>query len=211
MSKVQLAQFDNSWYQPGRSRWWQAAWFFLGLPVLRFSAIPFSGMRVALLRCFGASIGEGAVIKPGTRVKYPWRFRAGDNCWLGEDCWIDNLAPVELGDDVCISQGAYLCTGNHDWSDPAFGLILSSITLGNGSWVGARALLAPGVSLGDSAVAAAGSIVTKSIPAGEIHAGNPAVFARRRSIRRTSDTNSTHVSESLTDIRAASELEQATP
>ncbi|MDQ6708535.1 MAG: hypothetical protein M3Z85_21455, partial [Acidobacteriota bacterium] len=106
---------------------------------------------------------------------------------------------------------AYLCTGNHDWSDPAFGLILGAITLGNGSWVGARALLAPGVSLGDSAVAGAGSVVTKSIPAGEIHAGNPAVFARHRSIRRTSDTNSTPVSESRTDIRAASELEQATP
>ncbi len=200
MSKVQLSQFDNSWYRPGRSRWWQAAWFFVGLPLLRFSAIPFSGMRVCLLRWFGASIGEGAVIKPGVRIKYPWHFRAGDNCWLGEDCWIDNLAPVELGDDVCISQGAYLCTGNHDWSDPHFGLIPGPITLGNGSWVGARALLAPGVSLGDSAVAAAGSVVTKSIPAGEIHAGNPAVFARRRSIRKAGALRNVSTASELTGV-----------
>lgn len=201
MSEVQLRHFDNSWYQPGRSRWWQAAWFFVGLPVLRCSVIPSSGLRVGLLRWFGASLGEGVVIKPGVRIKYPWRLRAGNSCWLGEDCWIDNLAAVELGDDVCISQGAYLCTGNHDWSDPRFGLIAGTIKLGNGAWVGARALLAPGVSLGDSAVAAAGSVVTKSIPAGEIHAGNPGAFVRRRSIRKTSDS----------EKPATSELQEVTP
>ena len=95
--------------------------FFLGLPVLRCSVLPSSSLRALLLRCFRASIGEGVVIKPGVRIKYPWRLRAGNNCWLGENCWIDNLATVTLGDDVCISQGAYLCTGNHDWSDSAFG------------------------------------------------------------------------------------------
>ena len=180
MSQVRLSQFDNSWYQPGRSRFWQAAWFFGGLPLLRLSIIPSSGLRVALLKCFGASVGSGIVIKPGVRVKYPWRLKIGDHCWLGEDCWIDNLADVELGHDVCVSQGAYLCTGNHDWNDPAFGLILGPIRLGPGSWVGARALLAPGVTLGEQAIAAAGSVVTKSIPAGMVYAGNPARFVRER-------------------------------
>ena len=129
---------------------------------------------------FGARIGRGVVIKPGVRVKYPWLLDVGHHSWLGEDCWIDNLAPVRIGANVCVSQGAYLCTGNHDWNDPAFKLIVKSIVLHDGAWAGARALIAPGVEIGACGVAAAGSVVTTSIPPYEIHAGNPARFVRRR-------------------------------
>src|SRR2546430_11956555 len=101
MSPVRLGEFDNSWYNPGRSRFWQIAWFMVGLPLLRSSLLPSSAFRASLLRLFGAYLGEGAVIKPGVRVKYPWFLIMGNNCWLGEDCWIDNLATVRLGDDVC--------------------------------------------------------------------------------------------------------------
>jgi putative colanic acid biosynthesis acetyltransferase WcaF len=119
-------------------------------------------------------------------VKYPWHLKIGDDCWLGEDCWIDNLTTVHLGDNVCISQGAYLCTGNHDWSDACFGLSMEPIRLDDGSWVGSRAFIGPGVVLGEGAVAAAGSVVTRSIPDFEIFAGNPAVFVRRRRIAEKS-------------------------
>jgi len=186
MSPVRLRDFDNSWYHPGRSRVRQIAWFFAGLPLLRCSLLPSSRLRVSLLRLFGAQVGRGAVIKPGVRVKYPWHLKVGDDCWLGEDCWIDSLTTVRLGDNVCISQGAYLCTGNHDWSDPRFGLSVETIRLGDGSWVGARAFIGPGVVLGEGAVASAGSVVTRSIPDFEIFAGNPAVFVRRRRIAEKS-------------------------
>ena len=182
MSQVRLKEYDNSWYQPGRSKAWQLAWFLIGLPLLRSSLIPSSGLRVWLLRRFGAEIGEGVVIKPGVRVKYPWHLRVGKDCWIGEDCWIDNLTTVRIGNDVCLSQGAYLCTGNHNWSDLAFGLIIEPILIQNGAWVGAKAFLAPGVVLGDCAIAAAGSVVTQNIPDFKIHAGNPAVFVRNRLI-----------------------------
>jgi len=115
---VDLASFRVNGYSAGRSVVVRALWFFVGLPVLRANYNPFSGLKRRLLQVFGASIGSGAVIKPGVRIKNPWLLKAGRNCWFGEDCWIDNLAPVALGDNVCISQGAYLCTGNHDWSDP---------------------------------------------------------------------------------------------
>jgi putative colanic acid biosynthesis acetyltransferase WcaF len=180
MSHVQLASYQNSWYRPGRCLAWQLAWYFVGLPFLRSSVIPSSSFRVFLLRMFGARIGNGVVIKPGVRVKYPWHLALGDHCWVGEDCWIDNLTTVTIGNDVCLSQGAYLCTGNHDWSDPAFGLITKPITLEDGCWVGAKAFVAPGVVVETSAVASAGSVVYKRIPAREIHAGNPAVFVRER-------------------------------
>jgi putative colanic acid biosynthesis acetyltransferase WcaF len=183
---IDLSQFDNSWYSPGRSRALQILWFCCGAPFLRCSLLPSSSVRRVLLRLFGARVGAGVVVKPGVRVKYPWHLSIRDHSWLGEDCWIDNLAGVSIGANVCISQGAYLCTGNHDWSDPAFGLIVRPISIGNGAWVGAKVLIAPGVSLGEGAVAAAGSIVTRDIPAYEIHAGNPATFIRTRPLRHSS-------------------------
>ena len=182
MSAVILRDYDNSWYQPGRSRLWQIAWFFLGLPVLRSSLLPSSAIRARLLRLFGAEIGTGVVIKPGVHVKYPWHLIVGNDCWIGEGCWIDNLTTVRLAGNVCLSQGVYLCTGNHDWKDPAFGLIIAPIRLEDGAWAGAKAVLLPGVVLGEGAVAGAGSVVSKSIPAFEIHAGNPAHFAKHRRV-----------------------------
>lgn len=183
--QVDLSRFDNSWYHPGRSRLLHALWFFVGQPLLRCSVLPWSGFRVRLLRWFGASIGRGVVIKPGVRVKYPWLLKIGHHSWIGEDAWIDNLAAVTLGNHVCISQGAYLCTGNHDWSDPAFGLVVKPITLHNGAWAGAKAVLCPGVTLGEGAVAAAGSVITRDIPAWQIYAGNPGQHVKTRRLKNS--------------------------
>lgn len=181
---VDLSAFDNSWYQCGRGRLLQALWFFLGLPLLRSALLPSSGIRRALLRLFGAEIGTGVVIKPGVRVKYPWLLSVGADSWLGEDCWIDNLAFVRIGRNACLSQGTYLCTGNHDWTDPAFGLIVKPIAIGDAAWVGARSVVAPGVSLGEGAILTAGSVAVHDIPAWEIHAGNPARLVRYRRLHK---------------------------
>jgi putative colanic acid biosynthesis acetyltransferase WcaF len=181
---VDLSKYEHN-YHPGRSSITCAAWFFIGLPLLRCQLIPFSWFRRSLLRLFGAQIGTGAVIKPGVRVKYPWLLRVGDHCWLGEDCWIDNLSLVVIGNHVCISQGAYLCTGNHDWSDPAFGLIARPIHVHDGAWISARAVIGPGAVIGKEAVVAAGAVATKSVPAFAVYAGNPAVFLCWRTLAGT--------------------------
>ena len=183
MSSVRLADFNNSWYSPGRSFAVQSLWFFLGLPLLRASWNPFSAFRCWLLRRFGASVGTGVVIKPGVRVKYPWLLEIGDHSWIGEDAWIDNLSPVRIGADVCISQGVYLCTGNHDWSDPAFGLIARPIQIADGAWIGAKVIVCPGITVAEGAVATAGSVVTRDLDAHTIYGGNPAVKIKSRHIR----------------------------
>lgn len=180
---VDLSRYNNSWYSPGRSKWTQALWFLAGLPLLRSSWIPFSGFRGRLLRSFGAQVGRGVVIKPGVRVKYPWLLTVGDHSWIGEDVWIDNLAMVRIGSNVCISQGAYLCTGNHDWSDPFFGLKVKPITIQNGGWIGAKAVICPGVDVESSAIAGAGAVVSCKLEAETIYAGNPAVAVRKRVLR----------------------------
>lgn len=181
MDDVLLGSFDNSHYSPGRSLLWQMVWFFIGLPILRSPFNVSSSFKAALLRVFGARVGTGVVIKPGVRVKYPWRLTIGNDCWIGEDCWLDNLDHITVSSNVCVSQGVYFCTGNHDWSDPSFGLKTAPIVLKDGAWAAARSTLLPGVQLGRCSVAGAGSVVSKSIPDYEVHVGNPARFVRNRS------------------------------
>jgi putative colanic acid biosynthesis acetyltransferase WcaF len=124
-------------------------------------------------------------MKPGVRIKYPWLLEIGAYTWIGEDCWIDNLASVQIGANVCISQGTYLCTGNHDWSDPYFGLVVQPIVIRDGAWVGAKSLLCPGVEMGEGAVVAAGSVVRGRLCSNIIYGGNPAVRIKVRTFKAT--------------------------
>jgi putative colanic acid biosynthesis acetyltransferase WcaF len=142
-----------------------------------------SGMKVRILRSFGASIGENAIIKPSVHVKHPWRLATGDNFRLGERAWIDNLVHVTIGDDVRISQGAYLCTGNHDWSDPAYGMTPKPIEIGSMAWVGAFVKVGPGVTVGDGAIVTLGSTLLTDAEALGIYRGNPAIKVKERNIR----------------------------
>jgi putative colanic acid biosynthesis acetyltransferase WcaF len=190
MSGVHLRQYQNSWYQPGRSMVWRALWMFLGQPLFRSIWFPSSNLRCRLLRLFGAQIGKRVVIRQGVIVKYPWHLIVGNDCWIGEQVWIDNLTTVRLGSDVCLSQGVYLCTGNHDWSDPAFGLRVSGIEIKDGGWAGAKSILMPGSGLGEAAICAAGSVVSGTISAYQIVAGNPASLVRTRMIREAEPPNS---------------------
>jgi len=180
MPQPDFSIYNNSWYSSGRSRFIEALWFFIGLPILRSRLIPSSSLRAGVLRLFGAKLGKGVVFKPGVRIKYPWLFSVGDYSWVGEDVWIDNLALVSIGANVCVSQGAYLCTGNHNWSDPAFGLFVKPIELEDGAWIGGRVVICPGVRVEQCGVVVAGSVVTKDVLAFEIHFGNPARLLRRR-------------------------------
>ena len=182
MSLVRLESYDNSWYNPGGSVAKRALWMLLGQPVFGCGWLS-SSLRGRVLRVFGARVGTGVVIKPGVQVKYPWFLELGDHCWIGERVWIDNLTAVRIGPNCCVSQGAYLCTGNHDWSEPGFGLMIAPIQLCEGSWAGAKSVLLPGSVLGNYAVAAAGSVINGSVPDCQIYAGNPARFVKVRKVR----------------------------
>lgn len=183
MSLVQLGQYDNSWYHPGGSFVKRAVWMLLGQPIFASAWLPSSSWRVKLLRAFGARAGKGIVIKPRVTVKYPWHLELADNCWIGEQVWIDNLTAVRIGSNACVSQGAYLCTGNHDWSDPRFGLRIAPIQICEGAWAGAKSVLTPGSVLGRYAIAAAGAVIVGSVPDFHIYAGNPAVYVKTREIQ----------------------------
>ncbi|NJM99042.1 MAG: colanic acid biosynthesis acetyltransferase WcaF [Phormidesmis sp. RL_2_1] len=182
-SSVQLAKYTPlSSYNAGASFLAQLLWFYIGSPLLMAYWLPFSGLKVRILRLFGAAIGAGVRIKPGVRVKFPWRLSVGDSCWLGENVWIDNLAPVVLDHNVCLSQGVYLCTGNHDWSKPTFDLRTGAIRIEHSAWIGAKAVVGPKVTVGEGAVLSLGSVASASLACWTIYAGNPAQPIKKRHI-----------------------------
>ncbi len=171
--RVRLRDFRNPQFSRGRSFVVELAWMSVSALFVR-SWIPGSAHRRILLRLFGAGIGQGVIVKPGVRVKFPWRLKVGDDSWIGEDAWIDNLAMVEIGSDCCISQGVYLCTGDHDWSKPTFDLKTGAIRIEDQAWIAAKAVVRPGVSVGSGAVLTLGSVATKDLAAWKVYQGNPA-------------------------------------
>jgi putative colanic acid biosynthesis acetyltransferase WcaF len=176
-----LSRFNNSWYQPG-GRLRRALWY--GVHELFIcSGHPISALRVALLRLFGAEIGHGVVIKPRVRVKYPWKLNVGNHTWIGEDVWIDNLGEVSIGNNCCLSQGAMLLCGNHDYKRSTFDLIVGDITLENGVWIGAKAVVCPGVKCHSHSVLSVGSVASAPLEAYGIYRGNPAVKVKERKMQ----------------------------
>lgn len=154
---MDLGTFRNDGFDRGASRAKEIAWMIISALFVS-GWMPGSGWRANILRAFGAKIGRGVVLKPRVRVKFPWRLEVGSNSWIGEGVWIDNLAMVRIGHDVCISQGAYLCTGNHDWTSPRFDLVVGAITIEPNCWVGAKATVAPGTLLEEGAVLGLGAV-----------------------------------------------------
>jgi putative colanic acid biosynthesis acetyltransferase WcaF len=180
--KTRLDQFDNRWYKPGGNVVKRTLWFCVNMVFFKSSILPFYGLKRSLLRLFGAKIGKGVVIKPCVIIKYPWKLKIGDFTWIGENVWIDNLAYVEIGAHACISQGAYLLTGNHDYKKSTFDLMVKPIEIEDGAWIGAKSIVCPGVKVRSHAVLTAGAVATKSLDAFMIYQGNPAQPVKKREI-----------------------------
>lgn len=177
--RTDLSKYDNSWYQPGG---WlkRLAWHLAGRVFIN-TYFPFpTVLKVLVLKLFGAKIAANVMIKPKVNIKYPWFLTIEKNAWIGEKVWIDNLTDVNIGENCCLSQGAMLLTGNHDYKSAGFGLRVAAIVLEEGVWIGAKAVVCPGVTCASHAVLAVGSVATKKLGAYGIYSGNPAQFIRNR-------------------------------
>jgi putative colanic acid biosynthesis acetyltransferase WcaF len=129
--------------------------------------------RAWVLRLCGAKLGAGCHIYAKARIWAPWNLQCEDDACIGDDAEIYNVAPVFLGKKAIVSQGAYLCAASHDFRDPAFPLVAAPIRIEAGAWVAARAVVLMGITIGENCVVGAASVVTKSMPAGAVCAGNP--------------------------------------
>ena len=180
--KVKLASYDNSWYSPGAGRIKRMLWYLSSTLFIKSGWHFGYRWKRLLLRIYGAKLGKNVIIKPGVNIKYPWNLEIGNDVWIGERAWIDNLGKVKIGDNACLSQDCLLLCGNHDYSKSTFDLLVGDIQIGDGAWVGARAVVGPGVQVGHHAVLSLGSVATSNLEAGKIYRGNPAVFVKERKI-----------------------------
>lgn len=183
MSKeVDFSLYDNSWYKTGAGVLKRFTWYLVNIFFFQSYLLPVSGIKVNILRFFGAKIGNGVVIKPAVNIKYPWYLEIGNHSWLGEKVWIDNLTLVKIGNNVCLSQGAMLLTGNHNYKKITFDLLVQGITLEDGVWIGAKSLVCPGVVCYSHSVLTAQSVATQNLDTYFIYSGNPAQKLRPRLI-----------------------------
>jgi putative colanic acid biosynthesis acetyltransferase WcaF len=169
-------------YHPGGNTLKRILWYYTNAIFFKLGWLPVSTLKIFLLRLFGAQIGKVVIIKPGVSIKYPWHLSIGDNTWIGERVWIDNLVLVSIGSNVCISQGAVLQTGSHNYKKTTFDLITGPITLEDGVWIGCGAIVNQGITLASHSVLTSGSVATKSLEPYCIYQGNPAVKVRTRHI-----------------------------
>jgi len=140
---IQLDRFSNDGFDRGASRFTELVWMIVKAFLFQFHFPLPSGFRVFVLRCFGAKIGKGVVIRSGVNITFPWKLTIGNHCWIGEDVLILSLAKVTIGDHCCISQRAFICTGSHDFSKASFDLITGPITIAPHCWIAASAFVAP--------------------------------------------------------------------
>ena len=180
--QIDLSAYDNSWFSPGRGVIVRSAWYLVNVLFFINPLNPSSRLKLILLKLFGAKVGRGVVIKPGVNIKYPWNITIGDYTWIGENVWIDSLGQVTIGKNCCISQGALILNGNHDFTKANFDLIVKPIIIEDGVWIGARAIVAPGVVCHSHAVLSALSLASSDLEANSVYRGNPAIKLRNREL-----------------------------
>ena len=177
--KVDLSTYNNSWYNPGNAVK-RVLRYYTNLIFFKSGWFPFYGLKVSLLKLYGAKVGNAVLIKPFVNIKYPWFLNLGNNVWIGEDVWIDNLTQVTIADNVCISQGALLLTGSHDYNITSFNLQVKEITLHEGVWICAKAVICAGVTCNTNSIVTAGTVITNDCKANGIYKGNPALQIKTR-------------------------------
>lgn len=155
---------------------WNVCWLLLYRPSPR----PLHAWRAALLRAFGAKLGPDCHFYPGSRVWAPWNLLCADHVSAGDGVEIYNPSPMELASHVILSQNSYLCGATHDYNDPAFPLLSYRMRLAPYAWICARAMVGPGVQVGEGAVLGLGSVATRDLAPWTVYSGNPAQPLRER-------------------------------
>lgn len=185
MNAQDLSQFRLPTEFRGRSGIWVQIWWLTQASLFRWSPQFAYGFRRWLLRCFGAQVGSGVIVRPSATITYPWKVAIGDHAWVGDDAVLYSLGEIEIGAHAVVSQRSYLCASDHDYAQPDFPIRARKITVGAQAWVAADVFIAPGVRIGEGAVIGARSSVFKDMPPGMVCFGYPCVPVK---VRQMADT-----------------------
>ncbi len=145
-----------------------------------------SRLRARLLQAVGCAVGDRTLIMSrltliGGRVAWA-NLVIGADCFINRDCVFDATAPIVIGDRVSLGQGVLITTSSHSLDDVerrAGKLEPKPVRIGGGAWLASRAVILPGVEVGEGAVVCAGAVVTDAVPAHSMVGGVPARLIRR--------------------------------
>lgn len=165
----------------GRSAIWVQSWWLIQASMFRWSPQFAYGFRRWLLRCFGAQVGGGVLVRPSVTVTYPWKVRIGANAWVGDDVVLYSLGEIDVGAHSVVSQRSYLCAADHDYRQIDFPIRACKVVIGDEAWVAADVFVGPGVTIGKGAVIGARSSVFRDMPSGMVCMGYPCAPVKARS------------------------------
>ncbi len=155
---------------------WNTVWLILYRPSPR----PFHAWRAGLLRLFGATLGPDCHFYPSSRIWAPWNLLCADHVAVANGVEIYNPVPMTFASHVILSQDSYVCGATHDYEDPAFPLLAYRMSFGPYAWICARALVGPGVQVGEGAILGLGAVISRDLEPWTVYAGNPAVAVKQR-------------------------------
>lgn len=155
-------------------------WRFLNAFIFPFLSID---KRMKIVRLFGAKTGPDSCYYRSVRIYAPWNLKIVNHVMIGSGVNIYNKGEVSIGENVIISEGAFLCTASHDVTSPTMRLIVRPINIGNNVWIGAKATILPGVTIGEGAVVGACAVVAKDVPPWSVVVGNPAREVGHRELK----------------------------
>lgn len=165
---IDLSQAPGEGEAWNRPKWMIYLWSATELVLITNPWQISSGLRTKALRAFGAKIGDGVIIRPRTRIKFPWNLEIGDRSWIGEGVWIHNQDQVTIGHDAVVSQETFITTGSHAYRKD-MGLITRPVTIDDGAWVTSRCVVTGGSTVGRSALVQPLTRVAENVPANAIY------------------------------------------
>ena len=166
-------------------------WEYCWLIFCSWTPKPLNAWRLGWLRLFGAKLYGTPFVHQRARIAIPWNLTMHHRACLGDRANAYSLGEIEIGEGATVAQEAYLCTGTHDFASAALSLQTARIKIGEGAFIGLRAVILAGVEVGPRVIVGASSVVTKDIPPDTVVAGNPARMLR---VREKDDVVSNSVS-----------------
>ncbi len=163
-----------------KNRLMRVVWGVVYTFFFRYSPRPLHNWRAFVLRCFGAKIGKDVHIYPKVYIWAPWNLEVDDESGIANGVTIYSQGKINIGKRVVISQGTYLCTGTHDYSQKGFPLLTKSIIIKDNVWVASESFIHPGVLINEGCVIGARSVVIKDMPAWQVCTGNPCKPIKKR-------------------------------
>lgn len=137
-------------------------------------------IRELFSELIGQKVDEGFGLFPPFNADYGQNIKVGKNVFINSGCCFQDQGGIEIGDNALIGQQVVIATINHDFAPGKRGnMFPAPVKIGNRVWIGARATILSGVTVGDNSIIAAGAVVTKDVPANVVVAGVPAKIIKK--------------------------------